>query len=149
VKSSIFIAAGLTAASLFGVAASSSSPQDKAQTKFMTDVSEHGVSMTNLVGTLKDGKEFNMGQLLCDHLRNGSTPFSEITGIADTGNLGLNLRQAMVITYWAIRDICPEQVSKGVKAFWADEVKNPVPDAEPGDIPPPDITSFPTTSDNS
>ena len=95
-------------------------------------------------GTLKDGNEFNMGEMLCDHLRKGSTPFSEITGIANTQNLGLNLNQAMVITYWAIKDICPEQVSKGVKAFWADEVNNPAPEAEPGDPPVPDITVFPT-----
>jgi hypothetical protein len=106
------------------------------------------VSMTNLVGTLKDGKEFNMGELLCDHLRNSSTRFDEITGITDTKNLGSNLRQAMVITYLAIKDICPEQVSKGAKQFWADDVNTPPPEPEPGDPVPPDITSFPTTATN-
>jgi hypothetical protein len=59
----------------------------------------------------------------------------------------LTMPQVLVVTYWAIKDICPDQVSKGVHEFWSDDVNNPPPDPQPGDPSAPYITAFPPTTE--
>jgi hypothetical protein len=39
--------------------------------------------------------------------------------------------KSLVIVYWAIKDLCPDQMDKGVQDFWKNEIYDHPPGIEP------------------
>ncbi len=43
------------------------------------------------------------------------------------------IMQSLVVIYWAIKDLCPDQMGKGVQDFWKNEIYDHPPGGEPSD----------------
>jgi hypothetical protein len=119
----------LAAVSLI-VAGCDLSHQD-AEDKFAADVDEHGVPMSKVIGP-----DDSLGDAVCKDMQKGTSPYDAVVAVS---NNQVTLPQAMVIVYWAVKDLCTDQDGPGVHEFWRDDVNNPPPEPPPppDDAPPP------------
>jgi Protein of unknown function (DUF732) len=51
-----------------------------------------------------------LGDAVCGDLRKGTAGANEVIGVSNDGDLKMS--QAEVIVYWAINDLCPDQMSQ-------------------------------------
>lgn len=107
-----FAAIALTAAAC-GTSSSSGMPSD-AQTKWQADTAGHG-GPTEDVYNPETNKV--LGDAICGDLHKGTPASSEVMGISNT--LHITMPQSMVATYWAITDLCPDQMSQR-QDHWSD-----------------------------
>lgn len=97
-----------------GVVASCSASPDN-DGKFLTDVWEHGnVSMGAVA--LVGAKDKTLGEASCREMQGGKSADYEVARFANTtnpdGSPVFSAAQSRVIVYYAITDLCPDQMSK-------------------------------------
>ncbi len=81
----------------------------EAQTQFVDDVEQHSdLAHDRLVDDADPSN--TLGDAICDDLRNGRTAYTERTDVE--ADEEMSATQAMVPVYWAITDLCPDQMSK-------------------------------------
>ena len=100
------------------------------EAQFETDATTHGVRKSTL-----DQWPY-LGLEACAALKGGQTPISWATHMASPPD-AIPMQQGLVIIYWAVKDVCPDQTSKGLDDAWKDAVYNrPTPaDTEPSALP--------------
>lgn len=94
--------------------------------QFEADLEAHGVPESI-------AKFPNLGGGACTSVEGGQAPGNWALQMANPP-ANLTIQQALVAVYWAIKDLCPDQMDKGVKDFWKDEIYNP---PTPADTEPP------------
>jgi hypothetical protein len=80
------------------------------QIKFTVDVDQHGGLTTDQVSA-PGGK--TLGDLACAELFSGDPADNVILGLSnDVASLQGSISKAEVVVYWAITDLCPDQMSQ-------------------------------------
>jgi len=110
--------AGVTAAATI-CACTPATPSDR----FYKDAAAHGVPTNKSMVT--NGLRQNMGEAACSHIRDAKDPVAAVTYLT-TGAIPFTENEAKVTTYWAAKDLCPDQIGL-VKDSWKDAVNNPSP----------------------
>lgn len=87
------------------LAGCSSDTGDPAVDKFVDDVGDQGIA-SSLVEVGGD----NLGKDVCNDIRSGQAAPNVLISVADGPNQ--SMRSASIITYYAITDICPDQISQ-------------------------------------
>ena len=82
------------------------------QSKWETDVKAHG-GPANGMWNPQAGK--TLGDAVCAELGTGKTAPTVVTEVSNQGHLPT--AQSQVIVYWAITDLCPNQMSQRVDAW--------------------------------
>jgi hypothetical protein len=83
------------------------------QVQFMADVDQHGGLTTSQVFTVQDGKGTTLGDAVCNELKGGVAGANEVTEVAnEVDSLHGSMKQAEVVVYWAITDLCSDQMSQ-------------------------------------
>lgn len=100
--------AAAAAAISIGMAAPAHAATDK-QIRFMSDVDQHGGLSASQV---YNGK-ITLGDAVCDDLHKGNAAANEVIGVAnDVDALHGSVPKAEVVVYWAITDLCPDEMSQ-------------------------------------
>lgn len=96
------------------------------EAQFEIDVTMHGVRESMFI------QWPNLGFEACAALKGGQTPISWARYMASPPD-AVPMQQGLVIIYWAVKDVCPDQMYKGVDDSWKDAIYNrPTPaDTEP------------------
>jgi hypothetical protein len=83
------------------------------QIHYMADVDQHGGLTTSQVFTVKDGNGTTLGDAVRADLKQGRAAANEVTDVADeVTSLNGSMAKAEVAVYWAITDLCPDQMSQ-------------------------------------
>lgn len=108
----IFISVAVAAAVAIGLAAPAHATSDQ-QVQFMADVNQHGGLTTSQVFTVKDGSGMTLGDAVCADLHKGNAAANEVVGVAnDVTALHGSMSQAEVAVYWAITDLCTDEMGQ-------------------------------------
>jgi hypothetical protein len=87
------------------------------QIKFMADVNQHGGLTADQVSAPGDR---TLGDAVCADLFNGNAAANEVIHLSDdVDSLQGSISKAEVAVYWAITDLCPDQMSQRQDA-WRD-----------------------------
>jgi hypothetical protein len=92
-----------------GLAGSAQATSDQ-QIKFMADVNQHGGLTTSQVFTVKDGNGTTLGDAVCGDLHKGEAAANSVIGVSNIMHMPMS--QAEVVVYWAITDLCPDEMSQ-------------------------------------
>jgi hypothetical protein len=80
------------------------------QRQFVADVSSRGVNGDSMIN---GETQQTLGDAVCADLKKGNVGANEVIGVAnDFSAIHGSMSQAMVIVYWAITDLCPDQMSQ-------------------------------------
>lgn len=80
------------------------------QRQFVADVSSRGVSGESVIN---GETQQTIGDAACADLKKGTAGANEVIAVAnDFSAIHGSMSQAMVIVYWAITDLCPDQISQ-------------------------------------
>jgi hypothetical protein len=101
------IVAALAALAILLTACGASAGANDAETKFNSDVDEQGIA-SSLVQTGTD----NLGTDVCNDIRSGQAAANVVINVQSGNANGLTMRGAEIITYYAITDICPDEISQ-------------------------------------
>jgi hypothetical protein len=84
------------------------------ESQFQADIQAHGVpdSIATPPG---------LGEDACDSVKNGQAPANWAMQMTNPPQ-DFTIMQSLVIVYWAIKDLCPDQSGKGVQDFWQNEI---------------------------
>jgi hypothetical protein len=85
------------------------------EAQFEADVTTHGVPESLLITWPSLGIE------ACAALKNGQTPRSWAANMAHPPD-AIPIEQGLIIIYWAVRDVCADQIGKGIDDSWNDSV---------------------------
>jgi hypothetical protein len=112
---------GLAAATVLvlTVPACNNTPNDR----FFKDAAAHGVPTNKTMVT--NGLQQNMGEAACSHVKDSKDPGAAVTYLVKLA-AGFTENEAMVTTYWAAKDLCPDQIGL-FNDSWKDAVNNPNP----------------------
>jgi hypothetical protein len=88
-----------------GIAAPASATS--AQDQWLNDNSNHGGKSS---GVYNAETQMTLGDAICTDIKKGSAAANEVVGVSN--DMHMTMSQAMVATYWAITDICPDQMSQ-------------------------------------
>jgi hypothetical protein len=104
--------AAIAAAISIGMAPPAHAISDQ-QIHYMADVDQHGGLTTSQVFTVKDGNGTTLGDAVRADLKQGRAAANEVTDVADeVTSLNGSMAKAEVAVYWAITDLCPDQMSQ-------------------------------------
>jgi hypothetical protein len=94
--------------------------------QFEFDVAVHGVPSSRV--SMMNEKGQTLGDAVCADVEGGQAPGNVAIGLNNLeGSNRFTMPESLVVTYWAIKDICPDQIGNGVKEGWKDDVDNPPP----------------------
>lgn len=80
------------------------------QRQFVADVSSRGVNGDSVIN---GETQQTLGDAACSDLKKGNAGANEVIGIAnDFSAIHGSMSQAKVIVYWAITDLCPDQMGQ-------------------------------------
>jgi hypothetical protein len=80
------------------------------QLKFVADVSSRGVDGESVIN---GETQQTIGDAACSDLKSGTAGANEVIGVAnDFSAIHGSMSQAKVIAYWAITDLCTDQMSQ-------------------------------------
>lgn len=80
------------------------------QHQFVADVSSRGVNGDSMIN---GETQQTLGDAVCADLKKGNAGANEVIGVAnDFSAIHGSMSQAKVIVYWAITDLCPDQMSQ-------------------------------------
>ena len=82
------------------------------QRQFVADVSSRGVNGDSVIN---GETQQTLGDAACADLKKGTAGANEVIGVANDFSaipIHGSMSQAKVIVYWAITDLCPEQMSQ-------------------------------------
>ena len=91
--------------------------------QFQADIQAHGVP--DSIATIPD-----LGDGACNSVQNGQAPGTWAMQMTNPPN-NFTIMQSLVIVYWAVNDLCPNQMDKGVRDFWQNEIYDHPPGIEP------------------
>jgi hypothetical protein len=100
------------------------------EAQFEIDATTHGVRRSTL-----DQWPY-LGMEVCAALKGGQTPMSWATYMASPPD-AIPMEQGLAIIYWAVKDVCPDQMYKGLDDAWKDAIYNQpaTADTEPSALP--------------
>lgn len=78
-----------------------------AQIKWQADVAAHGGPTD---GVYNAESQQTLGDAVCGDIKKGNAAANVAIEVSNDGNL--TMKQAMIVTYWAITDLCPDQISQ-------------------------------------
>lgn len=108
-KLALLIAPAAAAAVSVGLAAPAYALSSQ-QRQFVADVSQRGV---NADGVINGETQQTIGDAVCTDIKKGTAGANEVIGVAnDFSAIHGSMSQAKVIVYWAITDLCPDQMSQ-------------------------------------
>ena len=80
------------------------------QRQFVADVSSRGVNADSVIN---GETQQTIGDAACADLKKGAAGANEVIGVAnDFSAIHGSMSRAMIIVYWAITDLCPDQISQ-------------------------------------
>jgi hypothetical protein len=83
------------------------------QNRFMADTEQHGGLTTDQVFTVQNGQGTTLGDAVCNELRSGNAGANEVIEVAnEVDSLKGSMSQSEVVVYWAITDLCPDQMGQ-------------------------------------
>jgi hypothetical protein len=97
----------------------SNTPNDR----FIKDAAAHGVPHDKSMVT--NGLHQTMAEAACSHIKDSKDPGSAVAYLVSIP-AGFTENQAKVTTYWAAKDVCPDELGL-IKDSWKDAVNNPNP----------------------
>lgn len=92
--------------------------------KFFDDAAAHGVPNSTTMVTFGTGQ--GVGDRICSDARAGKDLFGTTNQLAENPRWAMTKDQARVTVYWAVHDLCPDQIGKTTD-FWKDAVIHPNP----------------------
>jgi hypothetical protein len=102
-------AAAVATAVSIGLAAPANALSDQ-QRQFVADVSSRGVNGDTAIN---GETQQTIGDAVCADLKKGTVGANEVIGVAnDFSAIRGSMSQAKVIVYWAITDLCTDQMSQ-------------------------------------
>jgi Protein of unknown function (DUF732) len=78
------------------------------QRQFVADVVQHGG--VNADGMINGETQKTLGDAVCGDLHKGNAATNEVIGVSN--DMHETMSQADVVVYWAITDLCPDQVGQ-------------------------------------
>lgn len=96
----------MVAVALVGCAPHAQAVTDQ-QLKWQVDVSEHGGPKD---GVYNAESQQTLGDAVCGDLKKGNAAANEVTGVSN--DMNLTMAQAEVVVYYAITDLCTDQMSQ-------------------------------------
>lgn len=90
--------------------------------KFFDDAAAHGVPNSTTMVTFGTGQ--GVGDRICSDARAGKDLFGTTNQLAEYPGRALTRDQALVTVYWAVHDLCPDQIGKTADS-WKDAVNHP------------------------
>jgi hypothetical protein len=78
------------------------------QRQFVADVVQHGG--VNADGMINGETQKTLGDAVCGDLHKGNAAANEVIGVSN--DMHETMSQAEVVVYWAITDLCPDQVGQ-------------------------------------
>jgi hypothetical protein len=83
------------------------------QNRFMADADSHGGLTTSQVFTVQNGQGTTLGDAVCNELHGGAVGANEVIEVANqVDSLKGSMSQSEVVVYWAITDLCPDQIGQ-------------------------------------
>jgi hypothetical protein len=86
---------------------SSHTGKNAQEDKFNSDVGDQGLALS-----LVQSGDDNLGTDVCTDIRGGQIAANVAIGVSNQSATGLTMHGAEIITYYAITDICPDQISQ-------------------------------------
>lgn len=104
----VAVAAAIAATSI-GMAAPAHALSDQ-QRKFVADVIQRGVNGDSMIN---GETQQTLGDAVCADLHKGNVAANEVIGVAnDVTALHRSMSQAEVVVYWAITDLCTDEMGQ-------------------------------------
>jgi hypothetical protein len=111
VHTKAFLAAAVVAAVSIGLpSCSTAHALSDQQRKFVADVVQRGVNGDSMINS---ETQQTLGDVVCADLHKGNAAASEVIGVANhVTALHGSMPQAEVVVYWAITDLCTDEISQ-------------------------------------
>ncbi len=105
----VALAAAVASVMSIGMAAPAQAFSDQ-QRNFVADVTQRGVNGDSV---MNDATQQTLGDAVCSDLNKGTPAENEVNGVARAVMaVHGSMPQAEVIVYWAITDLCPDQMNQ-------------------------------------